>query len=531
MAQVPVVVKRAGRQLLDMFGRGVRKRDIERPFAAPRMDGGRPVVSSVPAAGMTPLRLARIHRAAAEGDPLAFFELAEDIEERDLHYLGIISTRKRSVAQLPITVTSPSDAADHKRHTEFLQSWVDDGVLRASLFDMMDAVGKGISFLEIDFQYRSGHLLPREFIYRPQRWFTFDDKDGETPLMRDGAHGVELPDHKFVVHRHAAKSGLTIRSGLTRVASWAWMFKSFTANDWATFCQNYGMPIRLGRFGTNATEEQKDILRRAVYDVAGDCAAIVPQGMEIEFAEVGGKGTSTELYERRCDWLDRQMSKAVLGQTTTTDAISGGHAVSREHRQVQEDIERADAMALTATINKQVVPNLIAFNFGPQQVYPKLHIGRPDEVPLAEFADAFAKVASHGATVPAAWLRGRLGAPAPEGDEEIVGGRQEEQPADGAASVRDLSMFAGLRDHHNRSAVPVDRQMARLSRDAAGALGGLQADIRKELMLAKDLEDAANRISKLDLNTDELAIAMSRALALAHMAGQASVVDELEERS
>ncbi len=29
----------------------------------------------------------------------------------------------------------------------------------------------------------------------------------------------------------------------------------------------------------------------------------------------------TDMYERRSDWLDRQISKLVLGQTTTTDAV------------------------------------------------------------------------------------------------------------------------------------------------------------------------------------------------------------------
>ena len=110
------------------------------------------------------------------------------------------------------------------------------------------------------------------------------------------------------------------------------MFKAFTQRDWSIFAQTYGQPLRLGKWAPGASEADKDTLFRAVANIAGDCAAIIPESMSIEFVETGSVGSSVDLYERRADWLDRQISKAVLGQTTTTDAVSGGHAVAQEHR-------------------------------------------------------------------------------------------------------------------------------------------------------------------------------------------------------
>ncbi|WP_375588099.1 DUF935 family protein [Hoeflea alexandrii] len=74
-------------------------------------------ISAHPADGLTPQRLASILRAAAEGEPEAYFELAEDIEERDLHYAAVMATRKRSVAQLPITVAAAPQTARSTRST------------------------------------------------------------------------------------------------------------------------------------------------------------------------------------------------------------------------------------------------------------------------------------------------------------------------------------------------------------------------------------------------------------------------------
>lgn len=536
MSVFKTLMAAAGRRLLDASGIAVDTTSLPAQTAAEAKDtapaeravatlsGVRSAISEHPAEGLTPARLARIHRAAAQGDPLQYLELAEDIEERDLHYLGVIGTRKRSVAQLPITVKAASDAADHKKHAEYVQSWVDDGILAAGLFDMLDAIGKGFSVAEIDWRSHLGHICPREFIWRPQRWFTFDRVDGETVLLRESTGDAQLAQHKFVIHRAKAKSGLTIRSGLARAASWAWMYKSFTLKDWAIFVQNFGAPVRIGKYESDAKPEEKEVLWRAVSQIAGDCAAIIPATMMIEFHEVSAKSASTDMYERRADWMDRQVSKAVLGQTTTTDAVSGGHAVSQEHRLVQEDIERSDAIAMSATANGQIIPNLVAFEFGPQDHYPRVSIGRPDEVPLEEFATAFDKLGRQGLTAPAGWVRGRLGIPAPVDGEEVIGGRQA-SPAEPDLNAAQR-LLAQRQQRENTDAI-VDTLTRRLERDAAGALGGLTAEIRDALETSKTLHEAADRLARMELAPDALADAMARGMAVANLAGQAALIEEL----
>lgn len=539
----------------DWLGRIVNMLSLTEMVADIDRRSQRQPTSGHPADGLTPQRLARILRSSAEGDPLAYFELAEDIEERDAHYLSVLATRRRSVAQLPITVKAASDSAEHKKHAELVQGWIDDGVLRAALFDVLDGIGKGLSVTEVDWQYRNGKMLPRELIWRTQRWFTFDLDDGETVLLREGVSGVPLAAHKFIVHRHKSKSGLTIRSGIARVATWAWMFKSFTIRDWQLFVQNYGQPIRIGRYGKGASEAEKEVLRRAVFGIAGDCAAIIPSGMDIEFKEVASKGTSTDMYERGADWWDRQMSKLVLGQTTTTDAVSGGHAVSQEHRLVQEDIERDDAGSVTATFNGGLIPNIVAFNFGPQDRYPHVRVGRPDEVPLGEFADAFAKLAPQGLTAEISYVRDRMGIPTPKPDAELIGGKRPEPVLPGAkddpdaenkpappgrlakkkADKKDLqaAMDRLFTSAHARSGPDefVEAITGRMEEDAAEALDGMIDSVRQALMQATSLADAAERLARLDLSPDALSDAMARGMVLAHLAGQASLIDDIKGRS
>ncbi|WP_312794467.1 phage portal protein family protein [Tianweitania sp.] len=130
--------------------------------------------------------------------------------------------------------------------------------------------------------------------------------------------------------------------------------------------------------------------------------------MAIEFIESKSIGASSELYDKRVDWLDRQVSKAVLGQTRTTDAISGGQAVSKEHRKVQEDIQRADAKALASVLNRDLVRVWIDLEHGPQKQYPRLKIVRPDEEDLYQLTRSLGVLVPLGLRVQASEIRDKF---------------------------------------------------------------------------------------------------------------------------
>lgn len=343
-------------QLLDHRGNPVQRTALRQEVAVPTTAGLRNPMSGYPGDGLNPVRLAAILRAADMGEATQYLELAETIEERDLHYAGVLGTRRRSVSQLDVTVEAASDSAEDVARADRVRQWLKRDDLADEMFDVLDCIGKGISFTEIIWDSSEGQWQPARLEWRDPRWFGVRRDDLKTPVMRSVAGGDEpLPAFKFIVAQIRAKSGLPLRSGLSRIAMWAYMFKKFAERDWAVFTQTYGQPLRLGKWGAGASEADKETLYRAVANIAGDCAAIVPESMAIEFVETGTVSATGELYERRADWLDKQISKAVLGQTSTTDAEIGGLGSGKEHREVQEDIERSDAKAVAAILNRDLI--------------------------------------------------------------------------------------------------------------------------------------------------------------------------------
>lgn len=524
-------------QLVDQWGNPISRDSLRREVAQAGITGVRNPHAGYPADGLNPQRLAVILRQAAESDPLNYFELAELIEERDLHYAGVLGTRKRSVAQIDITVEAASDAAEHEAHAEHLRQWLKRDCLQEELFDVLDAIGKGVSFTEIIWDFSEGQAMPERLEWRDQRFFTFDRNDWATPMLRDGIANIPLPGYKFIYGRIKAKSGLPIRSGIARMAAWAWMFKAFTQRDWAIFTATYGQPIRVGKYGPNASQDERDTLMRAVANIAGDCAAIMPDSMSMEFVEAKNVSGTTDHYERRSNWFDMQISKGVLGQTTTTDAVSGGHAVSQEHRQVQEDIERADAKALSAILNRDLGRPIIDLNFGPQKLYPRIVIARPEEEDLKMLLDAAERLVPMGVRVSKKKMATKFSLEEPEDEDDVLSApaaraaaadpaaaadKEGEKPKDQAKDKAKL--FASFAP--KRAAARKPDQVDQLVELAGGNLDQATTFIIEQIRAAADeapsLEALQGQLLAMlpGLSEERLAEAMGEALVLAGLSGR-----------
>ncbi len=521
--------------IVDQYGRPLQRELLTREVGGPAIGGVRSPYAGYPADGMTPLRLAEILREADQGEPLRYFELAEIIEERDLHYAGVLATRKRSVAQIDISVEAASDDPEDVAKADRVRDWLKRDELADEMFDLLDAIGKGVSFVEIIWDTSSGQWQPERLEWRDPRWFTFARRDMRTPLLRGGIDGTAvaspLPGFKFIVAQIKAKSGLPVRGGLARLASWAWMFKAFTQRDWAIFTQTYGQPVRIGKFHEGATKEDKATLFRAVANIAGDCAAIIPASMEIEFVEAKNVTAGSDLYLSRADWLDRQVSKAVLGQTTTTDAISGGHAVSREHRQVQEDIETADCKSISAVLNRDLIRPWMDLEYGPQARYPRLVIARPQAEDLQQLSSSLAQLVPLGLRVSQSEVRDKFGLAEPEADEDVL-----RQPAAALAApigtkpVPPAPPAIALQGEQPAAAPhPAAQIAAQLAADSADGIAAMVDTIQTMLERAADLGEFRAMLSAAfgELGSrKELAGLIAAGIVAAQAAGMADAQDE-----
>lgn len=411
-------------KLLDYMGREIDMGALRQEHAGPSVVGVRSILTTHPASRITPQRLGRILREAetpGAGSSEEYVELAEDMEERDLHYLGVLNTRKRQVAQIGVMVEPASDKADDVRDAEFVQSFFERDGFEDELTDILDAVGKGYSAAEIDWDTSERQWMPRRLVWRLPQWFDFDRDSGERLLLRQDDGWGELPAYKFVVHIAKVKSGIPIRGGLARAIAWGWLFKNYTLKDWARFVEAYGHPIRLGKFPPNSDPADKAVLYRAVRNVAADAAAIIPEGMDIEFVDDTTVRGRAEIFDRFVAYIDSRISIAVLGQTLTTEqGDRGSQSLGNVHNLVRGDIERSDARQLAATLRRDLVIPMIALNHGPRETYPRIRIERETTTDLEQLTSSVKELVPLGLPVRVDEVLARLGLKKPGDNDDVL---------------------------------------------------------------------------------------------------------------
>lgn len=472
--------------LLDAYGRPIRTQVLTQSLAEPGLTGIRQLWSGSAASGLTPQRLAGILRACDQGDMTEFLTLAEEMEERDPHYLSVLGTRKRVISGVTPVVKPGGDDARAKEIADAVQAHIAEAEAFPDLVeDLLDALGKSFSVVELDWLRGPKLWSFRGFTHRDPRHFLFDRETGQEIRLLDEADpvdGVPLEPAKFAVHRSRIKSGLTYRGGLARVVAFSWMCKQYTQKDWIAFIETYGLPLRLGRYGPEATAEDVRKLFQAVANIGTDAAAVLPRSMEIDFENGPSSTTGDKLFETFARWTDEQISKAVLGQTMTADSGSS-EAQAKVHDDVRHDIAVSDARAITGTINRDIVRPFVDLNFGVQGVYPRivLTIDEPEDVKAK--IDSAVSLAGIGVTFKASELRRKLGFSDPKEGDEIVGARPSAPPGEKLALNRET-----------RAGDDIDQIESDMLGDWQELADDLQAAIAAVMNGATSYEDVLKRL-------------------------------------
>lgn len=419
--------------LYDYAGQPIKTSSLTKELAAPTLSGVRTNWHISVATGLTPENLAAILSAVDDmNDMNEYLTLAEEMEQRDMHYASVLSTRKNAVSGLDMMVEAASDDAEDVKIRDFVDGVIQEDATYNLAADQLDALGKGFSVDEIMWDTSEAQWVPREYRHRDQRFFQFDIKTRQELRLRDEddlVNGLALAPFKFIQHRPHIKTGIPIRGGLARLAVVSYMCKGYTLKDWMAFAEVFGMPLRVGKHGTDATDAQKTALLSAVASIGTDAACIIPENMIIEFIESAKAVGGERLFEGLANWLDKQVSKGVLGQTATTEGTPGRLGNDKAQMEVREDIKVADAKQLSATLRRDLVKPLVDLNFGPRKrgQYPKLRIVIEEPEDLEALSKSLPEFIDRGLRVEASVIRDMFSLPEPEPDAEVL------QPKSGGA--------------------------------------------------------------------------------------------------
>jgi phage gp29-like protein len=508
----------------------------------PRLAALRREVADHPSFGLTPQKLAATFAAAEEGDLTAQADLFLDMEEKDAHLFAEMSKRRRALLSLPWRIAPPHrpTPGEKKAAEASAEVFADVPAKEDILLNLMDGCGHGFSALEVTWRRQGRLWRPKNLEHQPQRLFQLDKATRTKIRLRDGSQdGADLLPFGWVLHTHRAKPGYIARSGLLRVLSWPYLFKALSIRDLAELLEIYGIPMRLGTYQPGASDDDKRKLMAAVVGIGHRAAGIIPAGMQIDFK--GAAEGNHQPFLEFAAYMDRMISKAILGGTLTSGTDGGGaYALGEIHNEVRHELLISDARQVQDTLTRDLLYPLAALNgFAPDG---------PTRAPRFEFViksqtaavdlNTFSLGISRLATlmgddpkngIPVSWVREQTGIPAPNEEAVLVSQKLALEPAQTAAGNLPTSAApekAALRaGAAGQEGHPADALAERLAAEAAPAVAAWAEHLAGLARSAGSLEElrAAVLAAYGDLPSAALAQALEGGLMAAQAAGRFDV--------
>jgi phage gp29-like protein len=309
---------------------------------------------------LDPSRLASAFAQADTGHIDEQAKLFSLIEQHDPHIFSELAKRRRAVTGLGWQLNAPKDATQAELdRTEELAD-----MLRAiprfedAQYDITDAVGKGLSAHEIEWQTGST-WVPKALHFVPAYMLRIERTTGEVQYLNNGI-AEPLQPSKWVVHEHRSISGYIEQAALFRVLAWTYAYKAYNALDMQRFLEKYGMPLRLGKYPAGLAQKERDELLRAVRGIGNDGAGVVPS---IEFVQAMKTG-SVDDFLSAIEYWERKQSMAILGGTLTSqaDGKTSTNALGQIHNEVRREIMLHDVRQIVPTVQAHLVRPIAIFN-------------------------------------------------------------------------------------------------------------------------------------------------------------------------
>lgn len=405
-------------------------------------------------------------------DPWLSTTIYRDIEVKDDVIGSQLETRKDSVLSKTRRVLPASDKRQDKKAAEFMEETL-EGYFDASsgertgldqtLFEMLDAILKGVSIGEIIWQAASDRIYAKQVQFHPQHLFSFGTGPlaafstpsylslQRGPLRLRNAFGIPgvkedglLPENKFIVSSFRPRYGNRWGSPLGLMLFWPAWFKRMGMKQLLRFIEK-GTGTVVSRYKPGAGKSEKEVALAAAMAVAEEVASAAPEGYPLEVLQHvrAGMGNSHSLLvDTLCN---NAMMRIISGQTLTGRGGegNGGWSKGDVHQRVRSEKTEADAKFLMFNFNTQVVWPLTLFNIGPVKRPPIWTIAYEPEIDLSAMSNVLARLWTMRLPISKSFVYNTFQYPEPTDENDVLeppaAGEKPSIPESGVDSSADFA--------------------------------------------------------------------------------------------
>lgn len=265
----------------------------------------------------------------------------------DNHLSGAIGQRKDMTAQKAFRITG-KDGKENPDLTKIFESgWFKDFIDYA-----LDATYWGHSLIELGETIQTDGrktfsgctLIPREHVI-PEYGLLLVNQDDEFK------RGYHYRDGELA--RWCIEVGKPDDLGLLLKVAPQTISKRNALGFWDQFGEIFGAPIRIAKTASRDENERGRIFKM-ISQMGFSNSAVLPLGTEIELKETN-RTDSFNVFDKRVDRANNEISKAILGQTMTLEDGSS-RSQGEVHLEVLKNIVAKDADRLKDVVNDKLIP-------------------------------------------------------------------------------------------------------------------------------------------------------------------------------
>lgn len=296
----------------------------------------------------------------------------------DSHVYACVQSRKAGVLSLEWDINRGLDKDENSQIIEDLLKKLN---VHKLINDILESTLFGFQPLEIFWKKeKSGYILPEKIIAKPPEWFCFDDDNNLKFRTKENYYGEVVPSKKFLLAQNNPSYNNPYGERVLSRVFWPVTFKKGGLKFWVVFTEKYGMPHLIGKHPRGASKDETETLADMLEEMIQDAIAVIPDDSSVEIKEAN-KSSSAEIFEKLIDKMNSEISKAILGQTLTTEiGSSGSYAASHTHMAVRQDIIDTDRKLVETVIN-QLIQWIYEINF-PNAEVPIFELYAPEDVDL-----------------------------------------------------------------------------------------------------------------------------------------------------
>lgn len=255
------------------------------------------------------------------------------------------------------------------------------GSLGRVLWNAMDALAFGYSVQEINYQLCSkgefaGHVIWQSIKAKDPRLIHLkvDEFLNLTGIGSVDSAGREfdVPMEKFAVYVYNPRFENPTGQSDLRAALVHWKAKRRLLRSWQMSLERFGAPTVKGSLPRNVTEFEREKLLKTLQRVHENSAMVVTDDTSVELLE--GQPTVSSSYLTAVQFHNKEIAKAIMGQTLTTDEGSrvGSLALGKIHFEVlQFYMRRLRRDLAEQLVEEQLMRRLVEMNI-PDAAVPKL---------------------------------------------------------------------------------------------------------------------------------------------------------------